>query len=57
MPSSDDGALKLRVTEALTKDVGRAIARMGPEDFEKLHVAIGDIVEITGKLCLAPCPR
>ena len=41
--------LKLKVTEALSKDVGRAFARMGPEDFEKLHVAIGDIVEVAGK--------
>ena len=41
--------LKLKVTEALSKDVGRAIARMGPEDLEKLQVAIGDPVEVTGK--------
>ena len=41
--------LKLKVTEALSKDVGRAFARMGPEDLEKLQVAIGDIVEISGK--------
>jgi len=42
-------ALKLKVTEALSKDVGRALARMGPEDLEKLQVAIGDIVEVAGK--------
>jgi len=41
--------LKLKVTEGLSKDVGRAFARMGPEDLEKLGVAIGDIVEIAGK--------
>ncbi|MDP8237748.1 MAG: CDC48 family AAA ATPase [Candidatus Hatepunaea meridiana] len=41
--------LKLRVTEALSKDVGRAFARIGPEDMERLNVSIGDIVEITGK--------
>ncbi len=41
--------LKLKVTEALSKDMGRAFARMGPEDLEKLEVAIGDIVEVTGK--------
>ena len=40
---------KLKVTEALSKDVGRAIARMGPEDLDKLGVAIGDPVEVTGK--------
>jgi transitional endoplasmic reticulum ATPase len=49
MTNSDDMALKLKVTEALGKDVGRAYARMGPEDLEKLQVAIGDIVEIAGK--------
>jgi len=29
--------------------VGRGIARMGPEDLEKLGIAVGDTVEITGK--------
>jgi len=46
---SDGITLKLKVTEALGKDVGRAYARMGPEDMEKLQVAIGDIVEVAGK--------
>lgn len=41
--------IKLKVTEALNKDVGRAIARVGPEDLENLKVAIGDFVEVTGK--------
>lgn len=40
---------KLKVTEALSKDVGRALARMGPEDMERLGVSIGDIIEVTGK--------
>src|ERR1035437_10675974 len=42
-------ALKLKIAEALSRDVGRGIARMGPEDLEKLGVAVGDTVEITGK--------
>ncbi len=42
-------ALKLKVTEALSKDVGRGIARMGPADLETLQIAVGDIVEISGK--------
>jgi len=48
---SSDGAgtLKLRVTEALSKDVGRAFARMDPEDLQRLGAAIGEIVEVTGK--------
>lgn len=49
MKKTEELALKLKVTEALSKDVGRAYARMGPEDLEKLQVAIGDIVEVAGK--------
>jgi transitional endoplasmic reticulum ATPase len=49
MTKSTEVTLKLRVTEALSKDVGRAFARMGPEDLEKLGVAIGDLVEVMGK--------
>jgi len=41
--------LKLKVTEALGKDVGRALARIGPEDMEQLGTAIGDTVEVSGK--------
>ncbi|MBN2208058.1 MAG: CDC48 family AAA ATPase [Candidatus Coatesbacteria bacterium] len=41
--------LKLKVTEALSKDVGRCFARMGPEDMKRLDSAIGDIVEIEAK--------
>lgn len=49
MAKQQEGTLKLRVTEALSKDVGRAFARMDPGDLEKLGVSIGDIVEIVGK--------
>jgi len=49
MKKTEESALKLKVTEALSKDVGRAYARMGPEDLERLQVAIGDIVEVVGK--------
>lgn len=42
-------SLKLRVTEALAKDMGRAFARMDPEDLHRLGVNIGEIVEIVGK--------
>jgi len=41
--------LKLKVIEAIGKDVGRAFARMGPEDLERLQVAIGDTVEVEGE--------
>jgi transitional endoplasmic reticulum ATPase len=49
MTKNNESVLKLKVTEALSKDVGRAFSRVGPEDMEKLGVAIGDIVEISGK--------
>jgi len=49
MPEPRETPLKLKVAEALSKDVGRAMARMGPEDLERLGVAIGDLVEIAGK--------
>jgi transitional endoplasmic reticulum ATPase len=41
--------LKLKVSEALSKDVAHAYARMGPEDLARLHVEVGDIVEVAGK--------
>lgn len=50
MPAAETPvAVKLRVTEAIGKDVGRAFARMGPEDLEALGVSGGDIVEVAGK--------
>jgi transitional endoplasmic reticulum ATPase len=49
MSESNGGALKLKVVEGLGKDVGRCFARIGPEDMERLHVSIGDIVEVSGK--------
>jgi transitional endoplasmic reticulum ATPase len=36
MTTKDETMFKLKVTEALTKDVGRAFARMGPEDLDRL---------------------
>jgi transitional endoplasmic reticulum ATPase len=41
--------LKLKVSEALSKDVTHAYARMGPEDLARLQVEVGGIVEVTGK--------
>src|SRR5664279_4959929 len=46
---TDTKTLKLKVSEALSKDVGRAYACMGPEDLARLGVEVGDIVEVTGK--------
>ncbi|MFM8443016.1 MAG: CDC48 family AAA ATPase [Methylococcus sp.] len=41
--------LKLKVTEALPKDAGRAYARLDPTDIAALGAKVGDIVEIRGK--------
>ena len=41
--------LKLRVGEALAKDVGRAMARMDPSNMQALGLQVGDVVEIQGK--------
>ncbi len=41
--------LTLRVAEAFSKDVGRGLARIDPEDMKVLGAEVGDIVEITGK--------
>ena len=45
----DDKILTLKVKEALSKDVGRAIARIDPEDMKQLGLEVGDIIEIIGK--------
>ena len=39
----------LRVAEALPKDVGRGLARLDPQDLERMGAAVGDIVEIAGQ--------
>jgi len=41
--------VRLKVAAAISKDAGRAYARIGPDDLERLGVSIGDIVEIAGK--------
>jgi transitional endoplasmic reticulum ATPase len=49
MKKSEGQELRLKVTEALIKDVGRALARMDPADMQIIGVDIGDIVEVVGK--------
>ncbi len=49
MSQAENGAMQLKVVEGLGKDVGRCFARIGPEDMERMAVAIGDIVEVSGK--------
>jgi transitional endoplasmic reticulum ATPase len=38
-----------KVAEARTKDAGRGIIRIDPQDLEKMGIEIGDVVEIMGK--------
>ena len=49
MTEATEISLKLKVSEALAKDVGRGLARLDPADMSKLNLEIGDLVEITGK--------
>ncbi len=49
MKKNEGQELRLKVTEALIKDVGRALARMDPADMLIMGVDIGDIVEVVGK--------
>ena len=44
-----DNCLCLKICEALSKDVGRGIARIDPAAMECLELEIGDIIELTGK--------
>jgi len=45
----DNRSLILKVKEALPKDVGRAIARIDPEDLKVLGLEVGEIIEFEGK--------
>ena len=45
----DTLTMTLKVKEALPKDVGRAMARIDPEDMNALGLEVGDIIEIDGK--------
>ena len=49
MGTKDKNMRQLKVKEALPKDVGRAIARIDPEEMKSLSLEVGQIVEIEGK--------
>jgi transitional endoplasmic reticulum ATPase len=49
MRTKDENMRQLKVKEALPKDVGRAIARIDPEEMKSLGLEVGQIVEIEGK--------
>ncbi len=48
MSKNPDSTLRLKITEGLGKDVGRALARMDPADIQDLGAQIGDIIEVIG---------
>ena len=58
MVKKTDQPLNLKIVEALSKDMGRAYARMDPEDLAKIGANIGDVVEVIGKRkpFARPCP-
>jgi transitional endoplasmic reticulum ATPase len=41
--------ITLRVVEALSKDLGRGIVRVDPQDMARLGAAIGDVVRLKGR--------
>ena len=49
MVSTDIKSLTLRVSEAKPKDVGRGIARIDPQDLERLGADVGAVIQIEGK--------
>ena len=49
MVSTDIKSLTLRVGEAKPKDVGRGIARIDPQDLERLGADVGAVIQIEGK--------
>jgi transitional endoplasmic reticulum ATPase len=42
-------SVSLRVAEALTRDVGRGLVRLDPEDMATMSVQTGETVQLTGK--------
>jgi transitional endoplasmic reticulum ATPase len=42
-------SLSLKISEALPKDVGRAIARIDPVDMKRIGAEVGDVILVIGK--------
>ena len=49
MPTAEDLALKLKVAEAMPRDLGRGLARIDPADLASLGVEVGEVVELVGR--------
>ncbi len=41
--------MKVKVSAARNKDIGRGIGRIDPKTMEELETGVGDIIEISGK--------
>lgn len=41
--------MRFKIAEALARDVGRAVARLDPDDMRTLGLEISDFVEVVGK--------
>ncbi len=44
-----NAGVDLKVSEAFAEDVGKGMARLGPEDINSLKAVLGDIIEIGGE--------
>ncbi len=49
MATAEATSMKLKVAEALPKDLGRGLARFDPADMARLGVGVGDVVTVVGK--------
>ena len=49
VPEHTQQTITLRIAEASQRDFGRGIARIDPEDMERMGVETGDIIQIAGK--------
>jgi len=45
----DIKSITLKVIEANSKDTGRGIIRLDPNDFKKIDIEVGDVVQVKGK--------
>ena len=54
---AESKGLKLKVSEALPKDLGRGLARLDPADMARLGLEVGDIVSsrASGRPSARPC--
>lgn len=46
---SPEISIALKVSESLSKDAGRGMARLDPKDIEKIGAEVGSVIGITGK--------